>query len=164
MNQGDTLKVTIKDTSSGLLNRVDDLTTRQSGFVVASAKNGFQHLDLNTCNPTKFSFHPEFSTNKFGNFLSWGPGQTNISYDVEIGHFTPGRHGDNDADDPPCFKGPTVAGCLNFATGGDLDFDGSSYLPDWADGTRNTPNPILSRFCAGQWYRPDQLSQWAVGL
>ena len=143
MNQGDTLKVTIKDTPNGLLNRVDDLTTRQSGFIVASAKNGFQHLDLNTCNPTNFSFHPEFSTNKFGNFLSWGPGQTNISYDVEIGHFTPGRNGDNDADDPPCFKGPTVAGCLNFATGGDFDFDGSSYLPDWADGTRNTPNPIL---------------------
>jgi len=154
MNQGDTLKVTVKDTPAGLLNQVEDLTTGQSGYMVASAKNGFQHLDLNTCNPTNFSFHPEFSTTKFGNFLSWGPGQSNLGYDIEIGHFTPGANGDGDADDPPCFSGPTVPGCLNFATGGDLDFDGTSYLPDWADGTRNTPNPILLGSVLGNGFGP----------
>src|SRR5205085_1500665 len=41
-----------------------------------------------------------------------------------------------------CFNGPTLPGCINFATGGDLDFDGSSYLPDWPDGTSNTPTSL----------------------
>src|SRR5439155_18159113 len=54
MNQGDHLKITIKDTRGGLLNRIDDVTSGQSGFMVASAANGFQSLDVNTCNPTKF--------------------------------------------------------------------------------------------------------------
>jgi hypothetical protein len=143
MNQGDTLKVTIKDTPDGLLNRIDDLTTGQSGYMVASAANGFQSLNVNTCAPTNFSFRPEFSTSKFGNFLSWGPGQSNVGWDFEVGHFTPGANGDNDADDAPCFSGPTLPGCLDFATGGDLDFDGTSYLPVWPDGTNNTASPIL---------------------
>ena len=56
MNQGDKLKVTLKDTPNGLLTRADDLTTRKSGFVVAGAKNGFQSLNLNTCAPTNFNF------------------------------------------------------------------------------------------------------------
>lgn len=154
MNQGDTLKVTIRDTPDGLLNRVQDLNTGRSGFMVASAKNGFQHLDLTTCAPTNFSFHPEYSTSKFGNFLSWGPGQSNIGYDIEIGHFTPGANGDGDADDPPCFPDRLVPGCLNFATGGDLDFDGSSYLPDWADGTPDTPEPIQLRSVLGNGFGP----------
>jgi len=142
MNQGDKLKVTIKDTPDGLLTRVNDLTTGKSGFMVASAKNGFQSLNLNTCAPTNFNFHPEYSTAKFGNFLNWGVGQNNIGFDTEIGHFTPGVNGDNDADDPPCFSGPTLPGCIDTANIGDLDFDGSSYLPDWPDGTANTPTSL----------------------
>ncbi len=154
MNQGDKLKVTIKDTPDGLLNRIDDLTTRQSGFMVASAANGFQSLDVHTCAPTNFSFRPEFSTSKFGNFLSWGPGQSNVGWDFEVGHFTPGITGDNDDDDAPCFSGPTLPGCLNFATGGDLDFDGTSYLPVWPDGTRNTAGPILLGSVLGKGFGP----------
>jgi hypothetical protein len=142
MNQGDTLRVTLKDTPNGLLTKVDDLTTGATGFMVASGKNGFQSLNVNTCAPTPYNFRPEYSTAKFGNFLNWGAGQNNIGFDVEIGHFTPGVHGDGDKDDPPCFKGPTLPGCLDFRTGGDLDFDGTSYLPDWPDGTRNTPTSI----------------------
>jgi hypothetical protein len=68
---------------------------------------------------------------------------------MEIGHFTPGAHGDNDSDDPPCFPGPTVAGCLNFATGGDIDFDGSSYRLDWPDGTRNNATSVAIRSVKG---------------
>src|SRR6266699_2004677 len=44
MNQGDRLRVTLKDTSEGLLTRIDDLSTGQSGFMVASARNGYQTL------------------------------------------------------------------------------------------------------------------------
>jgi hypothetical protein len=142
MNQGDRLKITIKDTPAGLLNRIDDVTTRQSGFMVASAANGYQSLDVNTCAPTNFSFHPEFSTAKFGNFVPWAALQANVGFAIETGHFEPGVNGDGDVDDAPCFPGPTLPGCLDFATGGDTDFDGTSYLPDWPDGTSNTATSL----------------------
>jgi hypothetical protein len=142
MNQGDRLKITIKDTPTGLLNRIDDLTTGKSGFMVASAANGYQSLDVNTCAPTNFSFHPEFSTAKFGNFVPWAALQANVGFASEIGHFEPGPNGDGDADDAPCFPGPTLPGCIDLATGGDTDFDGTSYLPDWPDGTSNTPTSV----------------------
>jgi len=154
MNQGDTLKITVKDTPSGMINRVDDLSSGKSGFMVASAQNGFQHLNVNTCAPSNFSFHPEFTTTRFGNFLSWGIGQSNVGFDYEIGHFTPGRHGDNDSDDAPCFAGPTLPGCLDFATGGDLDFDGTSYLPDWPDGTKFTAGPSQLSSVLGNGFGP----------
>jgi hypothetical protein len=137
MNQGDRLRVTIKDTPHGVETRIDDLTTGQSGFMVASAANGYQSANPNTCAPTNFDFRPEFNTAKVGNFVPWAALQANVNFDVEIGHFTPGINGDNDGDDGPCFPGPTVAGCLDFNFGGDIDFDGSSYLFDWPDGTRN---------------------------
>jgi hypothetical protein len=139
MNQGDKLKVTIKDTPAGLLTAIDDQTTRHSGFMVASAANGFQSLDLHTCAPTNFSFHPEYATAKFGNFTPWAAGQNNIGFDPEVGHFQPGANGDKDKDDAPCFKGPTIPGC----TGSDVDFDGTSYKPDWPDGTRNNATSVI---------------------
>jgi hypothetical protein len=146
MNQGDRLRITVKDAPGnvfgGVLTRIDDLTTGQSGFMIASAHNGYQTTNPNTCAGTNFSFHPEFDTAKFGNFTSWAALQANVNFAVEIGHFTPGVHGDKDADDAPCFPGPTVAGCLDFAKGGDLDFDGSSYLPDWPDGTSNNATSV----------------------
>ncbi|MBA2288257.1 MAG: hypothetical protein H0W02_22510 [Ktedonobacteraceae bacterium] len=142
MNQGDKLEITIKDTSAGLINQIRDKTTGKSGFMVASAKNGFQSLDPATCAPTNFSFHPEFNTAKFGNFVPWAALQANVGFASEIGHFTPGINGDGDADDAPCFAGPTLPGCLNFAQGGDVDFDGTSYLPDWPDGTPKTPTSL----------------------
>ena len=92
---------------------VEDLTTNQTGFMVASAANGFQNTDPNTCATTNFSFHPEYDTAKFDNFVPWAALQVNINFAMEIGHFTPGANGDGDADDAPCFPGPTLAGCLD---------------------------------------------------
>jgi hypothetical protein len=40
MNQGEKLEITIKDTASGVINRINDQTSGQSGFMVASAHNG----------------------------------------------------------------------------------------------------------------------------
>jgi len=37
-----------------------------------------------------------------------------------------------------------VPGCLDLARGGDLDFDGSSYLFDWPDGTSNSTATSVS--------------------
>lgn len=142
MNQGDVLRITIKDVPGdyhgGVMTRIDDLTTGESGFMIASARNGYQTTDPNTCAGTNFSFHPEYDTAKFGNFTSWAALQANINFAMEIGHFTPGANGDGDADDAPCFPGPTVAGCL----GSDVDFDGTSYLFDWADGTSNNATSL----------------------
>lgn len=153
MNQGDLLRITIRDVPGnefgGVMTRIEDLTTGQSGFMIASAHNGYQTTDPNTCAGTDFSFHPEFNTAKFGNFVSWAANQANINVAMEIGHFTPGANGDNDADDAPCFPGPTVAGCLNLAQGGDIDFDGSSYLFDWPDGTLNNATSFEITSVAG---------------
>ncbi|MBV8143886.1 MAG: hypothetical protein JO184_02675 [Gammaproteobacteria bacterium] len=150
MNQGDHLRITIKDTPSGLVTRVEDLTTGQSGYMVASAANGFQNTDPNTCAGTNFNFHPLFDTAKFGNFVNWAALQANVNFAVEIGHFTPGVNGDNDADDAPCFPGPTVAGCL----GADVDFDGTSYRFDWPDGTANNATSLAIRSVAGSGIGP----------
>ena len=149
MNQGDRLRITIKDVPGdvfgGVLTLIEDLSTGQSGFMIASAHNGYQTTDPNTCAGTDFSFHPEFDTAKFGNFVSWAALQANVNFAMEIGHFTPGANGDNDADDAPCFPGPTVAGCL----GSDVDFDGTSYLFDWPDGTRNNATSVAIRSVRG---------------
>ena len=154
MNQGDRIRITIKDTSDGLLTMVEDLTTNQTGFMVASVANGFQNTDPNTCATTTFSFHPEYDTAKFDNFVPWAALQANINFAVEIGHFTPGPNGDGDADDAPCFPGPTVAGC----TGADIDFDGTSYLRDWPDGTRMNATSIAIRSVAGGGIGPLSMS------
>ncbi|MHB8816852.1 MAG: hypothetical protein ACYDAE_26810, partial [Steroidobacteraceae bacterium] len=96
MNQGDHLRITITDTPSGLLTRIDDLTTGQSGYMVASGRNGFQNTDPNSCAGTNYDFHPEYSTARFGNFVPWAALQANVNIAVEIGHFTPGLNGDGD--------------------------------------------------------------------
>lgn len=145
MNQGDRLRVTIKDTpgnvNGGVTTRIDDLSTGKSGFMIASAANQFQTLSIKDCSGTNFSFHPEFSTAKFGNFVPWAALQANIGFSSEIGHFQPGVNGDNDADDAPCFPTSSisiVAGCV----GPDLDFDGTSYKKDWPDGKKHTPTSV----------------------
>src|SRR5262249_13315781 len=125
--------------------QIDDLTTHQSGFMIASAHNGYRTLNRNTCAGTDFSFHPEFSTAKFGNFVAWAALQANIGFSSEIGHWENGGNGDADDDDAPCFTaGPQdlLSGCLAFAEGGDVDFDGTSYIADWPDGSRNTPTSV----------------------
>lgn len=146
MNQGDTLRVTISDTpgnfTGGVTTRIDDLTTHQSGFMIASAAHQYQSLNINDCSGTDFSFHPEFSTAKFGNFVPWAALQANIGFSSETGHFELGANGDNDVDDQPCFGTSPVsilAGCI----GSDLDFDGTSYQADWPDGTNHTATPVM---------------------
>lgn len=154
MNQGDRIRVTIKDTDHGVMTRIEDLTTGQSGFMIASATNGYQSLDPNTCAPTNFDFHPEFGTAKFGNFVPWAALQANVNFSAEIGHFTPGVNGDNDADDPPCFPGPTAAGCI----GADTDFDGSSYIADWPDLTTNNATSVIIQSVRGDGIGPMSFS------
>jgi hypothetical protein len=66
---------------------MDDLTTHQSGFMQASAANGFQTTSMADCSGTPFNFQPEFNTAKSGNINSWGADQVNISTEFETGHW-----------------------------------------------------------------------------
>jgi hypothetical protein len=154
MNQGDKLNITINDApgnvNGGVRTQIFDENTGQTGFMVASAANGFQSLNVNTCAPTNFSFHPEYNTSKFGNFVPWAALQANVGFAVETGHFIPGANGDKDADDAPCFPGPTLAGCI----GADVDFDGTSYLPDWPDGTKNNATSLQISSESGNGFGP----------
>jgi hypothetical protein len=68
---------------------MDDLTTHQSGFMQASAANGFQTLSMANCSGTPFNFQPEFNTAKSGNINSWGADQVDISTEFETGHWEP---------------------------------------------------------------------------
>src|SRR5207247_1679744 len=42
-------------------------------------------------------------------------------------------------EDPPCFTGPVIPGCL----GSDADFDGFPYHADWPNGSAAFPTPNL---------------------
>jgi hypothetical protein len=190
MNPGDKLQIRIHDVPIGggrhaLETRIVDLTTGQSGFMVASAKNGFMATNPGDCTGVPFNYEPEYSTARPANVIPWAALQTNISTQFEIGHFIPcttvrdpatiilgggvsdrfwqtctgpyeraGRQAGltEEPNDSPCYReGDThnglappnlVTGCDNFfAANGDLDFDGTSYWPDWPNSTTPNRNP-----------------------
>jgi hypothetical protein len=66
---------------------MDDLTTHQTGFMQASAANGFMSTSMANCSGTPFNFQPEFNTAKAGNINSWGADQVDISTEFETGHW-----------------------------------------------------------------------------
>jgi hypothetical protein len=151
MNPGDNLVVTMHDTGRGLINRIDDLTTGQSGFMVASAANGFRHIKWDpvkfTCQGAPYTYHPMYSTSRAPagqspqTWAGWSAHTVNVSASLEIGHFeTPDAASDPSAkDEEPCFPGPTIPGCI----GTDTDFDGFSYHPVYPDGKAKHPTPAL---------------------
>jgi hypothetical protein len=68
---------------------VRDATTGQTGFMQASAANGFMNTDVSTCDGTPFNFRPEYSTASADNIVPWAALAVNISTEFEIGHFEP---------------------------------------------------------------------------
>ena len=156
MDPGDELVVTLRDTAHGLKITVDDLTTGQSGFMVASAANGFAEIlfdpNGNNCDfathniPT--DFHPMYATASEHTRVPWAAHTYNIAFSDEIGHFeycstvsSEGNCTSSGANDPPgpdenfCYDGAFAAsfgflpigGCLD----GDQDFDGVPYQNTW---------------------------------
>ena len=67
--------------------RIDDLTLHTSGFMQASAANGFMNTSIVNCAGTPFNFEPEYNTAKAGNISPWTALQTNISTEFETGHW-----------------------------------------------------------------------------
>jgi hypothetical protein len=193
MNPGDVVRAHIFNADIGggqhaLETKLTDLTTGQSGFMIASAKNGFMSTNHVDCSGTPFNYQPEFNTARPQNAVSWAALQVNIATQFEIGHFTPCTnvvkpsvftlgsftdtfwnrclgpyemttapdkdHNPEPGDAPCYFKGDThggtappnlVTGCVNFfLANGDVDFDGTSYWPDWPNSI--TPGRFPSAF------------------
>jgi len=196
MNPGDKLRVHIFDAPAAggghaLEVHIDDLTTGESGFMQASAANGYEATSIVDCSGRPFNYEPEYSSAAKGNIVPWAALQTDISTEFEIGHYTPcsslsdpatggllnftagdpysltcngpyENESDSASDNPEGFGGDAfcypagdthtalngfgifsdpnlVTGCLDFLNGGDIDFDGTSYWPDWPTGTTGSP-------------------------
>jgi hypothetical protein len=93
MNPGDALKVTISDVpdsgwpdTGGLEATVKDYTTGQTGFIVASAANGFRNTSIKNCSGHAFSFHAEYSSAKKKNQVPWAALEGGVLMEQEIGH------------------------------------------------------------------------------
>jgi hypothetical protein len=94
MNPGDRITVHLFDApvpggGNAFKVVVKDLTTGQSGFMQASAANGFAQTSITDCSGTPFNFQPEYNTAARTNIAPWSALQTDISTEFEIGHFTP---------------------------------------------------------------------------
>jgi hypothetical protein len=98
MNPGDKIQVSMADAAvphsrgrptSAFEVVVKDLTTGQSGYMQASAQNGFQNTSITDCSGTPFNFQPEYNTAAQGNIVPWAALATDISTEYEIGHFEP---------------------------------------------------------------------------
>ena len=154
MNPGDKLTVTMHETPAGYYTRITDNSTGESGFMVASVRNGFRQIVWDpvnfTCNGRPYAFHamydralPPLPKGQPTAWTTWAAHTDNVAYDVETGHFEPPDTASdaslpNPDEDTPCFTVAPITGCL----GSDSDFDGYPYHKgDWPNGQPNTPTP-----------------------
>src|ERR1700733_3365889 len=86
INPGDVLVVSITDTPQGLKATIRDLTTGQTGYMTASAANGFMNTSISTCNGTPFNFHAEYNTASINNRVPWAALEGGVLMEEEIGH------------------------------------------------------------------------------
>jgi hypothetical protein len=86
INPGDTLVVSISDPRSGFTTVVRDLTTHRTGFMTASAANGFMNTNIADCSGTPFTFHAEYNTAKQPNQVPWAALEGGVLMQQEIGH------------------------------------------------------------------------------
>ena len=86
MNSGDMLTASISNTPAGLKASVTDLTTHQTGFMVASAANGFQNTSITNCSGKPFGFHAEYNTARPQNQTPWAALEGGVLMQQEIGH------------------------------------------------------------------------------
>ena len=168
LGQGDKVAVTVTDSPSGLLTSLDDITSGQTGYMIASAQNGFGQMVFapspsTKCQVTPYTFHPMYSTSTPQTRSTWTALTYNIAYSDETGHFdycskvdassgtctgmegAPGGQEPADGDDNyGCFTPSQsllvkIGGCVSTNSG----WDGTSYLPDWPNGNPNRPTPVM---------------------
>jgi hypothetical protein len=162
MNSGDQLTVDMHDTAAGLEVVIHDLTTGETGSMVASAANGFGHPlyqpNAATCTDASYSFHPMYSTSGPNTRVLWAAHSYNVAYSDEIGHFEycnaltssnggsclassfpDPTDGSKDSDDRPCFNLPVLSNpagvTLSSSFIGCLGADGDFDGPEYQAGT-----------------------------
>ena len=86
INGGDTLAVSITDPARGFTTTIRDLTTHQTGFMVASAANGFANTNMSDCSGVPHTFHAEYSTASQQNQVPWAALEGGVLMQQEIGH------------------------------------------------------------------------------
>ncbi len=86
MNGGDVLEISLLDPPQGLTAVIKDLTTRQTGYIVASATNGFMNTNIADCSGNPFTFHAEYNTAKQQNQVPWAALEGGVLMEQEIGH------------------------------------------------------------------------------
>jgi hypothetical protein len=166
-NPGDVLRVVLQDTIQGLKITITDLTTGETGFMTASAANGFAEIlfdpDGHNCNLQKHNlptnFHPMYATSSEHTRVPWAAHVYNVAFSDEIGHFEycsavsseGGACTSSGASDPPgtgldensCFDAAFVASFGLIPIGGcldtDIEFDGVPYQPVWPGTGANPP-------------------------
>lgn len=93
MNPGDKITVRMFDAKvpggHALEAKETDLTTGRSGYMIASAANGFMNTNPFDCTGTPFNFEPAYSSARAQNIIPWGIGPYMINNQFEIGHFEP---------------------------------------------------------------------------
>src|SRR5262249_5754789 len=94
MNPGDRVQTHMFDASIGggqhaFEIKISDLTTGQSGFMIASAANGFMNTSMFNCSGHPFNFQPLFNTARAANSIGWSVLISGILTQYEIGHFEP---------------------------------------------------------------------------
>jgi hypothetical protein len=175
MNGGDELVVTIADTHHGLRVTVQDLTTGQTGFMVASGANGFASVKWDPngkdCNFATHNlphdFHPAYATSSEHTRVPGAAHSYNIAFSDEIGHFEycssvaqefgactsdTGADKKPGPDDLDCIDPgfPTSLGLLRIGgcIDSDVDFDGVPYRKHVWPGT--FADPILDELFHAQ--------------
>ena len=86
INQGDVLEISITDPAQGFTTTIRDLTTHQTGYMTASAGNGFMNTNINTCDGTPYTFHAEYNTAAPQNGVPWAALEGGVLMEQEIGH------------------------------------------------------------------------------
>jgi hypothetical protein len=86
INPGDVLAVSITDPPQGFTTTIRDLSTHQTGYMTASAANGFMNTNLTTCDGTPFTFHAEYSTASINNRVPWAALEGGVLMEQEVGH------------------------------------------------------------------------------
>jgi hypothetical protein len=86
INPGDVVETDISDPPQGFTTVVKDLTTHQTGFMVASAANGFMNTNIADCSGTPFTFHAEYNTAAQQNQTPWAALEGGVLMQQEIGH------------------------------------------------------------------------------
>jgi len=94
MNPGDRVRTHIFDADlagggRALQVSIDDLTTGHSGFMQASAANGFMATVIGNCKGVPFNYEPEYNRALPQNLVPWAALEGGILTQYEIGHFTP---------------------------------------------------------------------------